>query len=98
MTSENSGMEQMPVGQRIEELSADLNNLLDSEIGSGAVTMLDYDKYRELMRLLGISHLEPNESMRRTRKQYGIDAIEQMLSEAPATKDAIAEFLRNRKR
>lgn len=91
-------MEQMPVDQRIAELSSDLDNVLDSEIGSGAVTMLDFNKYRELMRLLGINHLDPDASMRRKRQQYGIDAIEQMLSEAPATKDAIGEFLRNRKR
>lgn len=98
MSSEDGGMEQMPVEHRIKELSADLDNVLDSEIGSGAVTMLDFTNYRELIRLLGINHLDPDESMRRTRKQYGIDAIEQMLSEAPTTKDALADFLKNRRR
>lgn len=98
MTSEDSGMEQIPVDQRIAELSADLDNILDSEIGSGAVTMLDFNKYRELMRLLGINPLDPDESMRVKRKQYGLDAIEQMLSDASTTKEALAEFTRNRRR
>jgi hypothetical protein len=91
-------MEQMPVEQRIAELSSKLNNILDTEIGEGAVSMLDFNDYKELMRLLGINPLDPDERMRRLRKQYGIDAIEQMLNDAPTTKDAMADFLRNRRR